>query len=237
MIERTLPRSVVAAELFSDDPAATLPPQRGATTGSAMEGTRREFAAVRACARTALARVGLPPAAVRPGPGGVWRWPAGVAGSITHCDGYRAAAVARSRDVLSLGIDAEPNEPLPDEGVLGLVASDTERARLDDLASGIPGICWDRLLLCAKESVCKAWFPLAMRRLRFESADVVIDSVYGTFGVRLLVPGPEVGGAPLTWMDGRWAASQGLLLTAIVIPACPGLAIPHGRDRPGDRSR
>jgi len=38
----------------------------------------------------------------------------GVVGSMTHCAGYRAAAVARARDVVTIGIDAEPHAVLPD---------------------------------------------------------------------------------------------------------------------------
>jgi 4'-phosphopantetheinyl transferase EntD len=36
-------------------------------------------------------------------------------GSITHTRGFCAAACARSDDYLSLGVDAEPDEPLPAE--------------------------------------------------------------------------------------------------------------------------
>lgn len=86
---------------------------------------QREFATARSCARTALARLGVPPVPVLASPRGAPRWPAGVVGSITHCDGYRAAAVAYTRDVVSLGIDAEPDEPLPNDGTLGPIARDT----------------------------------------------------------------------------------------------------------------
>lgn len=46
----------------------------------------------------------------------------GITGSITHCLQYRAAAVALARDVVSLGVDAEPNEALPDQRMLELIA-------------------------------------------------------------------------------------------------------------------
>jgi 4'-phosphopantetheinyl transferase EntD len=213
MIERILPRPVIAAEAFSEDPAATLFPEERAIVAKAVEARQREFATARACARTALAKLGLPPVPVLAGPRGAPRWPAGVVGSITHCDGYRAAAVARSTEVRSLGIDAEPDEPLPEDGMLNLIALESERARLAELAAGMPGTCWDRLLFCAKESVYKTWFPLARRWLGFESADVVIDPDDGTFTVEILVPGP------LTSLRGQWLADRGLLATAIVLPA------------------
>lgn len=225
MIERILPSQVTAAESFGDDPAAELFPQERAIIARATEGRRREFATARACARAALARLGLPAVAVLPGPGGAPQWPEGVTGSITHCAGYRAAAVGLTRDVVSLGVDAEPHEALPDHGMLELIALYEERVRLGELAAGMPGICWDRLLFSAKESVYKTWFPLARCWLGFESADILIDPRGGAFTARLLVQGPLVNGSPLTQLSGRWLADQGLLVTAAVVPAGGGWPI------------
>jgi enterobactin synthetase component D / holo-[acyl-carrier protein] synthase len=219
MIEQILPSRVAVAESFGDDPAAVLFPQERAVIARASESRRREFATARACARTAMTRLGLSEAAVLPGPRGAPQWPEGVTGSITHCAGYRAAAVALTRDVVSLGVDAEPNEALPNHGMLELIALDQERARLGELAAGTPGISWDRLLFSAKESVYKTWFPLARCWLGFEAADIVIDPREGTFTARLLVPGPLVGRAPLTMLNGRWLAHHGFLVTAVVVSA------------------
>lgn len=219
MIEGILPPTVVAAESFGDDPDATLFPDEQVVIVNAVEGRRREFATGRTCARAALARLGQRAVAVLRGPGGAPQWPEGIVGSIAHCDGYRVAAVALAKDVVSLGVDAEPNEPLPNDGMLDLIASHEERVRLRELAIGTSGTSWDRLLFCAKESVYKTWFPLARRWLGFESADVVIDASEGTFVAHLLVPGPLVNGSPLTVLRGRWLLCRGLLVTAIVVPA------------------
>jgi 4'-phosphopantetheinyl transferase EntD len=219
VIERILPSQVRAAESFGDNVAAELLPQESAFIARAAESRRREFATARACARAALAGLGRPADPVLPGPGGAPQWPDGVTGSITHCPGYRAAAVGLTRDIASLGVDAEPNEALPDHGMLELIALDQERVRLDELALARPGICWDRLLFCAKESVYKAWYPLARCWLGFDSADIVIDPHGGTFTSRLLVQGPLVNGVPLTQMSGRWLADNGLLSTAVVVAA------------------
>jgi 4'-phosphopantetheinyl transferase EntD len=213
MIERILPASVVAAEVFGDYPAAELFREEKACIAGAVESRHQEFATARACAHAALDRLGVPLTPVLSDPLGAPQWPAGVAGSITHCEGYRAAAVARTTDVKTLGINAEPDAALPDADMVNFIACDSERAHLVDLAGDTPGICWDRLLFSAKESACKAWFPLARCRLDFESADIVIDAGAGTFAVEISVPGP------LTSVSGRWLASQGLLVTAIVLPA------------------
>ena len=219
MIEQILPSHIAAAETFEDDAEAELYPQERVFIARAVESRRREFATARACARAALARIGQPPVAVLPGLGGAPQWPDGVTGSITHCAGYRAAAVGLTKDVASLGVDAEPNEALPNHGMLELIALGGERVRLDELANSVPGICWDRLLFCAKESVYKAWFPLARCWLGFESADILIDPCEGTFTTRLLVQGPLVNGVPLTQLSGRWLADRGLLVTVVVVSA------------------
>jgi 4'-phosphopantetheinyl transferase EntD len=206
-----LPAAVAAVEKFDDPPHAMLFPQEQAVIARAVEKRRREFTTVRFCARAALAVLGLPPAPIVPGQRGAPGWPEGVVGSMTHCAGYRAAALAHARDVATIGIDAEVHEALP-AGVLDLVSVPAERARLRRLAADEPGVCWDRLLFSAKESVYKAWYPLTRAWLDFAEADVVLERS-GQFTATLLVPGPVAG------FTGRWLVRDGLMLTAIAVPA------------------
>jgi 4'-phosphopantetheinyl transferase EntD len=217
MIGDILPPAVAVEEAFGDLPDVMLFPCEQAVIANAVEKRRREFATARACARAALAKLGLPPVPIVPGVRGAPQWPPGVVGSITHCAGYRASAVARDRDVITVGLDAEPHDKLPD-GILGAVASHGEQARLATLAAARPDVCWDRMLFSAKESVYKAWFPLTGRWLNFEDAAVDFDHVNRTFSARLLVDGPVVNGALLTGFEGRWLVRNGLIVTAIVIP-------------------
>jgi 4'-phosphopantetheinyl transferase EntD len=214
VIEEILPAGAVGAEAFGDSPGLVLFPEEEALVARAVDKRRREFTTARTCARTALVDLGVAPAPILPGERGAPQWPPGIVGSITHCAGYRAAAVARACDVLTVGLDAEPDEVLPG-GVLEVVSLPGERERLRDLAAAAPGTCWDRLLFCAKEATYKAWFPLTRRWLGFEDADVTINATDGTFESRLLVPAPDVGGSPLAGFTGRWLARDGLLLTAI----------------------
>jgi 4'-phosphopantetheinyl transferase EntD len=220
VIEEILPAAVACAEAFTDSPDVTLFPQEAAIVARAVEKRRREFTTGRECARLALGKLGIPPGPIPAGERGAPRWPPGIVGSITHCDGYRAAAVARASDVAAIGLDAEPDNPLP-RGVLDVVSHPAERARLAALTSVEPGVHWDRLLFSAKETVYKAWFPLTGRWLGFADADVTIEPD-GTFTARLLTPAPPPvpGTAPSpASFAGRWLAAGGLVLTAIALPA------------------
>jgi 4'-phosphopantetheinyl transferase EntD len=217
VLERILPAGVVVVATSGDFLDEPLYPEEEAALGQAVEKRRREFVTARACARRALERLDLPPQPVPSGPKGEPIWPDGVVGSITHCTGYRACVLARAGDLLTVGVDAELNEPLPD-GLLPDVALVEERRQLQGLAAVEPGISWDRLLFSIKESIYKAWFPLARQWLGFEDATVRIERS-GTFSAQLLVPGPSVGGAVLDGFVGRWLAADGLLLAAIAMPA------------------
>lgn len=218
MLERILPEGVAVASTTEDVLDAPLFPEEEAALGRAVEKRRREFVTARACARRALDRLGLPGQAIPAGEKGEPLWPAGVVGSITHCAGYRACALASASELATIGVDAEVDEPLPD-GLLPDVALPQERRLVLDLEAVAPEVSWDRLLFSIKESIYKAWFPLAGRWLGFEDAAVRIDRQRGTFLARLLVPGPSVGGAALEGFSGRWLAADGLLLAAIALPA------------------
>ncbi|MEU5427485.1 4'-phosphopantetheinyl transferase superfamily protein [Streptomyces olivoreticuli] len=198
------------------DVAHLLLPEEAAHVARAVPKRQGEFATVRACARKALGRLGLDPVPLLPNRRGAPGWPAGVVGSMTHCDGYRAAVVARAADAVSIGIDAEPNGPLP-EGVLEAIALPGERSRLAGLAARRPEVFWDRMLFSAKESVFKTWYPLTGQELDFSEAELEFDPDAQTFSARLLVPGPVVGGRRLDGFTGRWLADEGLVVTAIAL--------------------
>lgn len=219
MIERILHPAVVVVEALTDPVDAKLHPDEEPLVANAVEKRRREFTTVRDCARQAMARLGLPPTAILTGARGAPIWPAGVVGSMTHCDGYRGAALAPATAIASVGVDAEPHAPLPD-GVLEAIALPAEQTRTAALRAGDPTICWDRLLFSAKESVYKTWFPLTGRWLDFSEADITFRRD-GTFTARLLVPGPVLGGTEVTTFPGRFLVDGGLALTAITLPA-PG---------------
>jgi 4'-phosphopantetheinyl transferase EntD len=216
LLEQLLPEGLFAVAARGEIEAQLLP---GEDLGlrRAVAKRRREFATGRACAREGLARLGLPRQAIPIAAAGAPCWPEGVVGSITHCDGYRAAAVGRSTDFDAIGIDSEPNRRLPD-GVLRAIALPVELGRVRQLLGEAPGVCWDRLLFSAKESVYKAWFPLTGMKLGFEDAEVTFEPGTGAFSAQLRVSCPRRGeGRPV--LAGRWSVAGGILATAIALPS------------------
>jgi 4'-phosphopantetheinyl transferase EntD len=216
MLELILPADVESQECFDEASGGVLFPEEERIIAHAVESRRRQYAAVRSCARACLARLGYARVPILPGIGGAPTWPAGVLGSMTHCAGYAAAAVGPLSRISAIGIDAEPDAPLP-EGVLDLVATPAERDRLavTQLEPDSPN--WDRLLFSAKEAVYKAWFPLVGEWLDHQEAEIFSDPLDQTFAVVLSRDGLIVDGRQIRRLNGRWARQRVILVTAVVL--------------------
>jgi 4'-phosphopantetheinyl transferase EntD len=210
-------QGLAAAELYDDPPELTPLPEEEPLIAKSVAKRRNEFITVRYCARQALGELGVPPVPILKGDKGQPCWPDGVVGSLTHCDGYRGAAVGRQGEVRSVGIDAEPHGVLP-KGVLDAISLPEERAELRALPAGLH---WDRILFCAKEATYKAWYPVTRRWLGFEDAHIVFDvddtGTAGGFVSRILIDPAALSGPPLQTLSGRWSVRDGLTLTAIVL--------------------
>lgn len=211
MIESILPPRASVVDVRSDRTPDLFPVEERYISRAVLS-RKREFGTGRRCAREALALLGVHPQPIEVGDHGQPLWPAGCVGSITHCRGYRGSAVARAEDLRAIGIDAEPNDPLPAD-LVSAIAQSSEIARLDRLVANRPAIHWDRLLFSAKESIYKALFPVTRNRLDF--ADAVVDiKPAGSFTAQLV---PSLNLGEDLQIRGRWAAIDGLLLTSVVI--------------------
>ena len=208
---------LAAAEMYSDPRELAPLPEEEPLIARSVDKRRNEFITVRYCARQALVDLGEQPVPILKGDKGEPCWPDGIVGSLTHCEGFRGAAVGRRTQVRSVGIDAEPHGVLPD-GVLDAISLPAERSELGALSAGVH---WDRVLFCAKEATYKAWFPLTHRWLGFEDAHIVFDvddsGQAGTFLSTILIDPAAESGPPLTALPGRWAVRNGIALTAIVL--------------------
>ncbi|MBT8453129.1 MAG: 4'-phosphopantetheinyl transferase superfamily protein [Deltaproteobacteria bacterium] len=166
-----------------------------------------QFAAGRVCGRTALGRLGV--AATTPILRGEDRapiWPNGFIGSISHTDTWCAAAVARTDDVRSLGIDLESSTPLK-ETLLKRVCTPKERAWLRTLpAPGVTG----KILFSAKEAVYKCQYPLSKQFLGFHAVEIELgdESFEAVFR-------QEAGWfKPGDVISGRYLVEEGLVAAA-----------------------
>ena len=234
MLELILPAGVESEERFGAASGGVLFPEEEQIIAHAVESRRREYAAVRSCARACLRRLGYQRVPILPGLGGAPSWPAGVLGSMTHCAGYTAAAVGPDQRISAIGIDAEPDAPLPD-GVFDLVATPAERDRLAATQPEPDGPNWDRLLFSAKEAVYKAWFPLVGEWLDHQQAEILFDPHHRTFTAQLSRDDLLINGHPVRRLHGRWTRHQGILVTAVVMGSVStgvGARL-SGRDRHG----
>jgi 4'-phosphopantetheinyl transferase EntD len=200
----------------------TLLPQERALVVGATSRRGAEFATGRHCARQALASIdhhhaGMP---VLRDQRGAPEWPTGVVGSITHCDGWTGAVVARStgsgpwRGIRALGLDAEPVAPLP-PGVLEVVATADERGALARLGDAQPGIPWDTLLFTAKEATYKAWYPLTGLLVGHEAVGVELSPT-GSFTA--VASAPDAAGRQVVQrVRGRWALGPRVVVAIAVV--------------------
>jgi 4'-phosphopantetheinyl transferase EntD len=216
MLELILPAAVESEERFGGAPGGVLLPEEEKVIAHAIEPRRREYATVRSCARACLGRLGYRPVPILPGLGGAPIWPAGVLGSMTHCTGYAAAAVGSLPQISAIGIDAEPDAPLPD-GVLDLIATPAERERLTATRPESDGPNWDRLLFSAKEAVYKAWFPLVGDWLAHQEAEIRFHPQERTFTAQLSRDGLIIDRRQIHRLHGRWIRMRGILVTAVVL--------------------
>jgi 4'-phosphopantetheinyl transferase EntD len=217
LLSGVLSGAVAAAEMYDDPPGLAPLPEEEPLIARSVAKRRDEFTTVRYCARVALSELGIPPVPILKGEKGEPRWPDGVVGSLTHCKGFRGAAVGHQGRVRSVGIDAEPHDVLP-HGVLDAITLPAERSEIADLPTGLH---WDRILFCAKEATYKAWFPLTHRWLGFEDAHISLTvddgGTTGGFESRILIDPHAESGPPLEFLSGRWNVRNGLALTAIVL--------------------
>lgn len=113
------------------------------------------------------------------------RWPEGLVGSITHTQGYAAAAVAPGGTWLSVGIDSEA---MADADVLAAAKRVVMRNDERRLGARLP-IPEDQFILLAfsaKESIYKCLYPLVKRSLEFSTVileDINIQNRSFTFNV------------------------------------------------------
>ncbi len=135
-----------------------------------------DFRRGRACARAAMKKLGHHAEPVlRDGRGP--RWPASIVGSITHCSGLAAAAVAWRNEVSGIGIDSEPRGRVP-RNLAPRIGTPPELAAAISASSSDDGLT---LLWCAKEAVFKCVNPISGQFFGFLDVKIALDPINSTF--------------------------------------------------------
>jgi 4'-phosphopantetheinyl transferase EntD len=179
---------------------------------------QREFAAGRACARRALRELGAPDGPVLRGLRRAPVFPEGVVGSITHTNGFCAAAVAHGAAFAGVGLDAERDEALS-ERAAARICSAGELAALRALSGRSPER-WAAVVFSAKETLYKAYFPLTGFFIGFRDATIALfpeTDDAGHFEARLVRrDAPDAAGQRR--FAGRYASDGVRVVTGIAIP-------------------
>jgi 4'-phosphopantetheinyl transferase EntD len=183
--------------------AAELWPQEIAAITRAVPKRRAEFAAGRAAARAAMAELGRAPCTIPQGPDRAPLWPAGLSGSIAHCDDCCIAAVANNADYKTLGVDIEPATPL-DPDLTDIICTKAEREWLANQSD--PALA-AKMIFSAKEAIYKAQYPLTRKIIGFDA--VTLEITGERFGV--------VANPALADMKGAILIQDGLILSVAYV--------------------
>lgn len=175
-------RVAIAESLLASHPEPDLHASEEPCVADAASTRRREFAVGRACARSALAELGLPPTALPRNADGTVAWPRNIIGSITHGGDYCAAVAARlDSGIAGIGIDLEPAADLPRE-LWDATLRPTERAWIDALRPDRAGVR-ARLLFSIKECAFKSFYAMTRTAFDFRAITATINEDQNTFVV------------------------------------------------------
>lgn len=190
----------------------TIYPQEQVLAPTAVAGRRQEFKAGRLCAHRALALLGMGGRPVPVGYGGAPLWPAGVTGSISHCTGYCAAAVAYKSRWRGIGFDIEAVSSV-DPSLWQYICTPEELRQLQALpeAQRQPIAA---VIFSAKESVYKCHYPLAGQWLDFSDVIVRVDLRQGRWTARIAT---AEGSSSAKLLQGRYAIHDGYVFTTMVL--------------------
>ena len=165
-----------------------------------------ESEAVRALARTLLARHGIGDAAIPRHAQGFPLWPDGWVGSLSHSAGWGAVALGRRTRWRGVGVDIEdPARMKP--ALWSHILTAGERRGLEGLGAGEAAL-GATLAFSAKEAAFKVLSPLGLASPGFLDVAIVRRDD-GEFGLSAEAAGkfPEVEA-----LSGRWAVVHGRVL-------------------------
>jgi len=209
MIESLFPSSVAIQVATASMWEESLLPEEEVCVEKALARRRREFTAGRACARTALANLGVERRPLVSAPDRTPTWPDGIVGSISHCADLCAAAVARKLEFAGIGLDVERADPL-ESSLITTVCAD-EELELAIQATGLEAGVVAKILFSAKETVYKCSYPLTQTWWDFRDVTVRLHGAGEWTGI---LPAAEWGSsANPRSLEGRFVMRENWILT------------------------
>lgn len=173
-----LPVAAAVRVLRIGSTPAPLTPDEEKHIAGAVPKRRREFAAGRACARMALAALGVHARSIPAGSAREPVWPPGVVGSLSHEGAFCVAAVQAQHAVRGLGIDLADSAPL-DSALLPRVCTPVEARALARASASLP--CdGGKLAFCVKEAAYKCLFPLVREVFGFHDVAAELHPADGS---------------------------------------------------------
>lgn len=198
----------------SEGDTNTLAPSERMAVSAAVEHRRREFAAGRSAARSAMRYLGRGEAAIPANPDRSPCWPPGLVGSISHCRTTCVAVVALDRSWQSVGVDVEHDQGMPFE-LWGSICGPDELRRIRQMPVSIQGR-WVTRVFCAKEAYYKWVYPRIQTILDFHDVVIEMDPILEDtrFTVRPLKHVAQKATPPS--IEGTLTVAQGLLLCLMI---------------------
>jgi 4'-phosphopantetheinyl transferase EntD len=164
-----IPGVLIGHRIIAEGDELALWPGEAETFANSVDKVKRASGAARFVARQLMRQLGHAEQTVPKSATGAPIWPRGLVGSLAHDSQVAVAAMARSNQFQSLGIDVEPAEPLEAE-LLSLIATTSEVIRIaEDPYRG-------RLLFAVKEAVYKTLNPLDGQFLDHHDVEVNLAS-------------------------------------------------------------
>jgi 4'-phosphopantetheinyl transferase EntD len=198
----------VSFSLTTIDIEHELSPEEARYVTCAVEQRRREFAAGRACARRALAALGIAAGSLGRRRDRAPAWPEGTVGSISHCRHF-ACAVA-SRTLAGIGVDVECVGQIP-RALQATLFTPKERLLLDEEVSDAT------LLFSAKEAAFKAVAPTLGVHIAFGDVEVRVDAKHSRFRTRFCGVGQD--GRLIDRLCGAFAYTESHVFTIAFLSA------------------
>lgn len=183
----------IALRPISDGDETALFPTEAVRHTFSVAVVRRRSGAARIAARALIRVMGESVVPIPNTADGMPIWPRGLVGSLAHDHTIAVAAIARSNEYASLGVDIEPDEPLPSH-LVEIISTRSER----DMYSKKQ--LERRDLFVLKEATYKASYPLFSQFLDFHDIEIdlfnavaFVPRLNARFDVLLHREGPIVG--------------------------------------------